>query len=175
MASAPAKTNVKAVASWGLAIACIALVFGVVSFAYVVSTYKTAKEVTTTTKSIVKTSAHAISKVDELEKFVSGMVAKLKHAPPPQAPPSGPQMMQSAPLDFPPRQSVPPMHQQAPMMQQMQQQGPMMQGPMMQGPMMQAPMQQPNFGAAPSNFGWSGGRNPEEAAYDDPRSDSFYS
>ena len=160
MASAPAKTNVKAVASWGLAIACIALVFGVVSFAYIASTYKTASDVVNTTKSVVKTSSSVLSKVDDLERIVSGVVTKLRQPPPP---PQQPQMMQSAPLDFPPRQPMPPMQQM--------QQGAMMQGAMMQGPMQQA---QPSFGAAPSNFGWSGGRNPEEVAYDDPRSDSFF-
>lgn len=164
MASAPAKTNVKAVASWGLAIACVALVFGVVSFAYIVSTYKTAKDVTDTTKTIVKTSARALSKVDDLERIVSGVVSKLRPPPPPQQqqqPQAPQQMMQSAPLDFPPRQSNGPMPQ-APMMPMMQS------GPMMQSaPMMQSgPMQQPSFGAAPSNFGWSGGRNPEESFYE---------
>lgn len=145
MASVPAKkTNVKAIASWGLGIACVALVFGVLSFAYIASTYKTATDVVTTTKSFVKSSAHALSKVDDLERAVASVIHKLRQPPPPPPPPAAPAAT-AAPA--PPQQQ----HQQH---------------------------QQPvHYGAAPPNFGWSGGKNPDEMGYEDSRGmqGAFYS
>lgn len=163
------KVNSKAVAGWGLGIACVALVFGVVSFAYIASTYKTAKDVADTTKTVIKTSAHALTKVDDLERMVSGVVSKLRQAPPmPQVqPPQSQQMMQSVPLDYPPPPPRAPAHNmQAGPVSPMMQAGPV--SPMMQaGPVSPIAYEnQQTFGAAPSNFGWSGGRNPDESFFD---------